>query len=169
MVAQAISAVALALLAASGFSKVLDPDPTRGAMAAANLPASRTVSRTLGSLEIAAGAAGLALGGVWVGLSALLYLGFLSFTLLAVVKGLPIQSCGCFGRDDTPPTWIHVGFNAVAAVVLGVVAVSNDPVAPWSAPVADLTLYLTFTVIGAYAAYLVLAQLPRTMQLTRLR
>ncbi|HSO50378.1 MAG TPA: MauE/DoxX family redox-associated membrane protein [Acidimicrobiia bacterium] len=166
MVAQAISAVALALLAASGLAKLLDPDPTRGAMAAARLPSSRWIARGLGALEIAAAVVGLVLAGVWLAPAATLYAGFFLFTLVAVQQRLPIQSCGCFGRDDTPPTVLHVAFNLVSAGALTYSAVMGLPAVPWDAPPLDVLVYLSFALLGAYLAYLLLAQLPRTLNMT---
>ncbi|MGH8916076.1 MAG: MauE/DoxX family redox-associated membrane protein [Acidimicrobiia bacterium] len=169
MVAQAVSAVALVLLVASGWAKLVDPDPTRGAMKAARLPSSRLVSRVLGLTEIVAAIAGLALGTKWLALAALLYLGFAVFTTAAVRRRLPIQSCGCFGRADTPPTNIHVTFNIVATVALAYLAIATRQVMPWEGPPLELALYLSFSLIGAYLAYLVLSQLPRTLHLTNTR
>jgi uncharacterized membrane protein YphA (DoxX/SURF4 family) len=169
VVAQAVSAVALVLLAASGVSKVFDPDPTRGAMQAARLPSSRLISRSLGIAEIVAGVAGLVLGGPWLAFAALLYLGFFVFTMAAVRKRLPIQSCGCFGREDTPPTVLHVVFNALSSAALGYVALLSEQAVPWTGPSVEVALYLAFSLVGAYLAYLLLEQLPRTLQMTTTR
>ena len=166
VVAQAVSTVALVLLAASGVTKLLDPDPTTGAMTAARLPSSRRVSRGLGLLELAAAGAGLVLAGVWPVVGATLYTGFFLFTLVALHRRLPIQSCGCFGREDTPPTVLHVGFNAISAAALAYLAVLAAPAVPWTGPPAEVALYLAFGLIGAYLSYLVLAQLPRTLHMT---
>ena len=114
MVASAFSTIALLLLAASGVSKAIDPDPTRGALQAAGLPSSAPVARLLGIFEVLAAAAALTMGGWWVAPAALLYLGFTGFTLAAVRHQIPVQSCGCFGREDTPPAVVHVVYNAIA-------------------------------------------------------
>jgi hypothetical protein len=39
------------------------------------------------------------------------------------------------------------------------------PAVPWDAPPLDVLLYLSFALLGAYLAYLLLAQLPRTLNL----
>jgi hypothetical protein len=158
--------VSLVLLAASGVSKVLDPDPTRGAMAAARLPSSRWIARGLGLSEVVAAAVGFAVGGRWLAFAALLYLGFSAFTLIAVSRRLPIQSCGCFGREDTPPTVLHVIFNGFAATALWYLVAVNGLSAPWSGSNTELALFFVFAVVGAYLAYLLLSQLPRTLQKT---
>ncbi|HVR78330.1 MAG TPA: MauE/DoxX family redox-associated membrane protein [Acidimicrobiia bacterium] len=166
VVAQAVSALSLVLLAASGVFKVLDPDPTKGALAAARLPSSRFVARCLGLFEGIAAVVGLAVGGRWLAFAALLYLGFSVFTVVAVSRRLPIQSCGCFGREDTPPTVLHVIFNGFAATALWYLVAVNGLAAPWSGSNTELALFLVFAVLGAYLAYLLLSQLPRTLQMT---
>jgi hypothetical protein len=166
VVAQAVSAVALVLLAASGVSKVLDPDPTRGAMAAARLPSSRWIARGLGVVEVFAAVIGLSIGGSWLALAAALYVGFFLFTLSAMTRRLPIQSCGCFGKADTPPTWLHVVYNGLSTLALGVLVAMNETALPWAASSVEFGLYVAFSLLGAYLAYLVLSQLPRTFRMT---
>lgn len=166
MVAQALSAVALLLLAASGALKIRDPEPTRGALHAAHLPSARWVTRSLGAAEISAASLGLLLGGPWLLPASLLYTGFLLFTLFALGLRLPLQSCGCFGSDDTPPTWAHAVFNGLSAVAMWyLVAVDATPIPRLESP-AHLALFLGFALTGAYLSYLLLSQLPRTLQMT---
>jgi hypothetical protein len=166
VVAPALSTITLILLVGSGISKALRPDPTRGALRAAHLPSSRPVARALGVGEIAAGVVGLLFGALWLAPATLLYLGFLAFTLAAVRRRIPVQSCGCFGAEDTPPTAFHVGFNAVAAGVLALMAVTSQYPVTWSWPRLELALYIGYATIGAYLSYLLLALLPRTFQMT---
>ncbi|MDQ3781878.1 MAG: hypothetical protein M3349_02950 [Actinomycetota bacterium] len=109
-------AVVSALLVASGYAKVANPTPTVGALQAAGLPSGRRLVTNLGVIEVVAGLAGLALGGRLGGLPvAVVYAGLAGFVVVALVRRWPIQSCGCLARIDTPPTWVHVAFNAVAA------------------------------------------------------
>jgi hypothetical protein len=169
VVAPALSTIALILLLVSGASKIFDPNPTTGAMRAARLPASISISRGLGVFELVAGILGLVLGGIWLLPAGLLYVGFLAFTVAALQQRLPIQSCGCFGRQDTPPTVLHVGFNALSAGVLAIMVATAQLPVPWSESPINLALYLAFGGIGAYLAYLVLALLPRTLQMTATR
>jgi uncharacterized membrane protein YphA (DoxX/SURF4 family) len=169
VVAPALSTIALILLLGSGAAKILDPDPTTGAMRTARLPASRVMSRSLGLMEITAGAIGIVAGRTWMLPATLLYLGFLVFTTAALQQRLPIQSCGCFGREDTPPTVFHIGFNALCAGVLTFMAVTGQMPVPWSGSLTGLVLYLAFGVIGAFLAYLLLAHLPRTLHVIRTR
>lgn len=153
--------IAAALLVLSGGSKIVDPAPTRGALAAADLPAGAWTAPTLGVVEIIFAIAAIVYGG-WAAASAgLIYAGFAAFVVYALVRRLPIQSCGCFGRADTAPTWIHVGFNLVSAVAgIGVAFTGSAPVAL----LADQPLmgvpYLAFVGLGVAVVYLLLAELP---------
>lgn len=165
MVAAAFSTIALVLLTASGVSKAIDPDPTRGAMKAAGLPSSMLLARLLGVLEVLAAATAITLGGWWAAPSALLYLGFTWFTWAAVRRRIPVQSCGCFGREDTPPTVVHVVYNSAATIALAVLVVSGGDAVPWSGPLPEVALFLGFGLVGGYLSYLLLAQLPRTLGL----
>ena len=168
MVAQAVATIALGLLGASGIAKLIDPEPTTGAMGAARLPSSNLFSRLLGSTEVVVAVAALAVGG-WLAVAAgaLLYLGFTAFTVTALLRRVPLQSCGCFGREDTPPTAIHVVYNVSSALGLVVLLVMGlDPI-EWGVPGPEMILYLLFAVIGVYASYLMLARLPRLFGLAR--
>lgn len=168
MVAQGITTIALVLLIASGVSKVLDPNPTRGALKAARLPSSRTAVVVLGVLEIVAAVSGMVAGGLWVAPAAALYLGFTFFTFAAVRGQIPVQSCGCFGREDTPPTALHIVYNLSATMAFGYLMITGQPAVPWSDPGIEIALFLGYSLIGAYLSYLVLAQLPRTLSITNL-
>lgn len=163
VVAQAVAAVSLGLLAASGVAKLIDPAPTTGAMKAARLPASRPLSSALGLIETATALAALLIGGLPLLAASLLYFAFAFFTFGAVRKRIPVQSCGCFGREDTPPNVVHVVYNTIASVsLLTVMLLSNSPI-DWSLPIGDLALYLSFTAMGVAASYLVLTSVPRLL------
>lgn len=167
MVAQAVAAIALGLIGMAGVAKLVNPEPTVGVLEAARLPSSQALARALGGIEIAAAMIGLSVGGATVGLGAILYLGFTFFTLGAVLNRVPVQSCGCFGRGDTPPSWLHVVYNAIAASALGWVAATGGSSIPWDSPTIQLAGYLAFAGIGVYASYLFLSVLPRTLALTK--
>lgn len=168
MVAQAVATIALGLLGASGVAKLIDPEPTTGAMAAARLPSSNILSRLLGAVELVAAVTALAVGG-WPALLAAtgLYLAFAVFTFAALVNRIPLQSCGCFGRDDTPPTSIHAAYNVVSAVTIGILVFGPAPPIDWTMGTLELALYLVFASIGVYASYLLMTRLPQLLELTR--
>jgi hypothetical protein len=154
--------IAAALLVLSGGSKIVDPAPTRGALTASGLPGVAWAALLLGVIEIFAALAGIVIGGWAAFLVAAIYLGFAGFVAIALVRRLPIQSCGCFGKVDTPPTWSHIVFNFISAAVAGGIAVGS------SAPIDllfDQSLlglpYLGFVVLGVSVVYLLLAELPQ--------
>ena len=65
--------------------------------------------RILAAVELVLGGAALAVSAWWTAaLVALSFLGFTAFTALALVRRLPIDSCGCLGRLETPPSWRHL-------------------------------------------------------------
>ena len=161
-----------ALLLISGGTKLVDPDPTSGAMRAAGLPASRWVVFALGLWEICAGALAIGVGGP-IGGSALFvtYAAFAGFIAHALRNDLPIQSCGCFGRTDTPPSLAHVGVNLLAAgsgVWLAVTG-GGDLVSTLTSQPLGGVPYIGFVAVGVYALYLLLAELPKTLSLTEVR
>lgn len=158
-----------ALLLVSGGAKLADPGPTSGALRVAGLVSSAGVVYGLAVAEIATGAAALIFGGRWTGwATAILYGAFGGFVILALRRGSPIASCGCFGKADTPPTVIHVFVNA-AGVAGGIWAgLSNSPSLVsvlGGQPMAGVP-YLFFLAAGTYAAYLLLTALPTVLRPT---
>ncbi len=167
MVAQAVATIALGLLGASGVAKLINPEPTTGALDAARLPSSNILSRLLGTVETVVAVAALSVGGSLALLAASgLYLAFAVFTFSALMNRIPLQSCGCFGREDTPPTSIHIVYNVVSAVTIGVLVFGPAPI-DWTAGTLQLALYLVFAAIGVYASYLLMTRLPQLLELTR--
>lgn len=131
--AMAFTLVAGALvLVLSGAVKLNDPTPTSRALRAARLPSSLMAVRALGVLEIAAASAALTTrarpGAVPV---AVLYIGFTGFVFYALAKRLPIASCGCFGKADTPPSALHAVFNSLVAGQ-ALIAIIDDAERPTS-------------------------------------
>lgn len=158
--------VAAALLAVAGAEKLLDPTMTVGALRALRLPSLPLLVRAGSAAELALGVAAIAVGGaaLWWGVAAS-YVLFAVFVTAALRKGTMIGSCGCFGREETPPHWSHVMLNLALAGLAAATAV-RAPGAPLDAladhpgtgvPVvllAGLSLYLL------HAAYV---ELPRTL------
>ena len=167
VVAAAVAAIALGLLGLAGMAKMADPVPTVGALRAARLPSSKPLVRVLGLVEVVVSLVGLILGGPWATGGMVLYAGFVAFTWLALRADQPIQSCGCFGREDTPPSWFHFGFNVASLIALGVVSITGTAVIPTGESIPALTIYLVFVAIGVYLSYLLLSRLPQTMALTQ--
>jgi Methylamine utilisation protein MauE len=125
--------VAAALLALAGGQKLLDPTMTVGALRALRLPSSPNLVRVGSFAELALGTAAIAVGGaaLWW-LVALSYVVFAAFVVAALRAGTMIGSCGCFGREETPPHPSHVAINLVLATVAAAMAV-RSPGAPLDA------------------------------------
>ena len=108
---------AVALLAAAGAAKLWRPGDTAGALRVAGLPAHRNLVRAGAGGELAiAVAAVLAPGPLTGGLVAAAYAGLTLFVATALVRQWPIASCGCFGRPDSRPGFMHLLLDAGATV-----------------------------------------------------
>lgn len=118
-----------ALLVLAGSQKLLDPTMTVGALRALRLPASPLLVRAGSAAELVLGAVAIAVGGpvLWA-LVAASYLAFAAFVAAALRSGTPIGTCGCFGREETPPHPSHVALNvAVAVVAVAAAATTSGP------------------------------------------
>ena len=158
---QALLSVSLAtaaiVLLAAGTSKVLRPASTIGALRAMHLPASAAVVRAIGLTEMAAGLVAV-LADAWVGPAsvATVYAAFVLFVAAALRRGTYLQTCGCFGGLEVPPTRIHLVVDATAVVVPVLATVTR------SAPLVDLLAGeplagIPLLVVIATAAFLVVA------------
>ena len=124
------------LLAIAGVQKLRDPHPLSRALRLAGLPDQTTVVRGLAAIEIATAAAAITVHHRLVPLVvALLYVAFAAFVTFALARGLPIESCGCFGRSDARPSAAHVALDAFAAAIATLVAF--DDVAPVRSLIID--------------------------------
>ena len=157
--------VAAALVGLAGGMKLLSPAATAGALRALRLPSSFALVRLLGAAELVlAIAAAATFARPLLVLLAAAYLAFAAFVVAALGARTPVQSCGCFGRADTPPSVVHVVTNLAAAATLFAAALSDTPGLdtivpdqPWSA--------MPFTLLVAVCTYLcvvVLTVLPLT-------
>ena len=117
------------LLAIAGVQKLRDPHSLSRALRLARLPNDIKLVRTLASIEIATAVGAVAIHQRVVPLVvAALYLSFAVFVTWALARGLPIESCGCFGRADAQPSAAHVALDAFAATIA--VLVAFDDVEP---------------------------------------
>lgn len=115
---------AMLLLMIAGAQKVADAAPTAGALRSAGLPSSDLLVRLLGIAEVAVAVAFLVAGGPWpAAFGAAFYAGFAGFVLLALARDIPIASCGCFGKIDTPPSVAHLVLNLGSVAVLSLAAI----------------------------------------------
>lgn len=124
------------LLAIAGVQKLRDPDSLSRALRLARLPSGANVVRCLAAIEVVAAIGATVVHHRLVPLVvAALYLSFAVFVTSALARGLPIESCGCFGRADARPSAAHVALDAFAATIA--VFVSIDDVEPVRALIAD--------------------------------
>jgi hypothetical protein len=163
-------AVAALVLAVGGAYKLRDPGPTATMLATLGLPGSFGVVRLVGGVEVVAGLATFLAGGpVATGVVAALFLAFALITLRLVRLGDAAASCGCFGRLSSRPSPIHVGVDAIAALVAGAGAVTGTPgfvqLRP-DLPAAGLP-QLLLVAVGTWLVVVTLTVLPDTLAAAR--
>ena len=162
--------VAGGLLALAGGLKVARPAPTVGALRAMHLPSSPHLVRLLGAMEVAIGiGAGSSLWPPMLVLLAATYLAFAAFVVAALGADRPLQSCGCFGRVDTPPSGVHVVLDVLAALVALAAAVTDTPslLATMSDQPADAAPFVVLVVVCVYLCVISLTVLPLTLRSRR--
>ena len=157
------------LLGLAGLGKLRRPAPTATVLRVLGLPGSDLLVRGGAAVEVVIAAGAVAFGDrVFAGLLGASYLGFAAFVLVAMRRQVPLSSCGCFGRTDTPPSAVHVVVDLAFAGVAGAVAVG---------PVGDLSQvldgqpllgvpFLALTAVSVALAYLSLTVLPATLALS---
>jgi len=153
------------LLVAAGLAKMRRPADTAIALRRAGLPVPDWVVRAGAGAEVAAGCWAFTSSRAAALLVAVSYLGFAGFVVLALRRGSPVSSCGCFGRADSPPTVSHVVLNLAAAATAGWAALHAHPgvvTVLRHQPLAGVPLVL-LTGAGAYLAELVMGALPKTL------
>jgi hypothetical protein len=163
-------AIVVCLLAIAGVAKAAQPAATAGALAALHLPHRRWMVRTGGVAEALVACAALATGNATLALLvAASYVAFAVFVAVALSKGTPLSSCGCFGKIDTPPHALHIVLDLLAAgAAVGIAidggAAIGDVLA--EQPMAGVPFAL-LVVIGVAAAALTMTALPRTLAVAR--
>ncbi len=152
------------MLTVAGALKAIDPVMTTGALRRAGIRVPAVAVRVGGAVEVVIGVAAIATGApVPAVLVALSYLLFSGFVLLALRRHIPIGSCGCFGKVDTPPSVVHLVVNAGA--IVAATAVALGPGGGIGAVLADQELlglpFLLLVGIATYSAFLALTLLPQ--------
>jgi hypothetical protein len=163
-----LAAAGLLALAAPG--KLLRPTLTANALRQLGLPGSSALVRLLGIGELGlAAAVWLAPSRPVLALLALAYAGFAGFVAVALRRGTPLSSCGCFSRADTPPTRVHLGVVLAAALVALAAVVTGS--ASLADVVADGPAYgvplLAAVAVIVWLSWAALAVLPRVVVAAR--
>jgi hypothetical protein len=156
--------VAALLLTVAGALKAVDPATTAGALRRAGWPGSPLGVRIGGAVEVVIGVSAIVTGApLPAALVALSYLLFTGFVVYALVRHLPVGSCGCFGKVDTPPSVVHVVVNLGAVVTA--TAVALGPGGGVGEVLADQELlglpFLLLVGTATYSAFLALTVLPQ--------
>lgn len=157
--------VAAFLLVVGGVAKLARPATAAAALRGAGLPGGRRTVRVAGAAEVVVGLAAIVTGSRLAAVAlAVAYLGFTGFVVLAMRRS-GVSSCGCFGRADAPPGWIHVAVDLAAVVAAAAVAF---------APIGSMVVLLdgrplwaaalvTYVGLAVYLSYVALTALPRTL------
>lgn len=135
------------LLVIAGVQKVFDPKPLVRALRSTGLAVPSPAVRILAVGEVTVGVLGVVTGnGIGVAIS---YAAFTGFVIFAKFRGGVLSSCGCFGKADTPPTWLHAGVTAGLAVAS----------VPGRTAALDLALLAAAAAVAA-TSYVAMAVLP---------
>ena len=161
--------MAALLLVIAGAFKLVDPSGSVGALRALGVVVDDTRVRVLAAAEAALGALALAVSNEVIALAvALSYAGFALVIVLALVRELPIDSCGCLGRLETPPGGRHL--LVVAVALFGALGQAADPTATLLERLDDDVahgLLFTFGVLMLTAAAVLLFRVGRRPSMRR--
>lgn len=140
------------LLILTGFAKLRHPGDVETAISALGVPRLRGLGLVIGGFEVVVGLAALLVPSA-LGLQSLMYLAFAVWVFVALRSNVPLASCGCLGKDDTPPSSAHVVLNVIAAGVSSAAAFG-----PGLRVIEGVGVVAQFVVVaaGLLAAYIVL-------------
>lgn len=149
------AAIFSVLLVVTGIAKLRRPSETSKSMAALGLPSHVAFAWLLGLAEVLVGLAVLATGSAVSYLAqGILYLGFTAWVIAAIRTDVPLASCGCLGRDDTPPYWGHVVLDSLGVVVS--LAAALSPRAVPVEPTLESGAALLLVGVGAFLSWLII-------------
>lgn len=159
-------AIASVLLVVAGALKAVRPHDTARALRAMGLPGSETGVRVGGVVELALGTLALVAADALVAvLVAFSYAAFCAFVVIALVRRLPISSCGCFANIETPPSLLHVGV-ATGACIAAVGMVVDPMISPLDVVTEhglESAVFAVLVAVGVLAAFAVLTLVPRRL------
>jgi hypothetical protein len=163
-------AIAAALLVVGGVLKALRPHDTAIAIEKLGVAVPQWLVRGGGAAEAVLGVLALSVAStIAAALVGASYALFFAFVAVALARRLPIASCGCFGRADSPPSLVHLGVN-LGAVVAAVAVATDSGLAPLDLVQRDLlegAAYAVLVVVGVAAAALAVTTLPRLLVAAR--
>lgn len=147
----ALHVAAALLLIVAGVAKMARPVPTTELLVSFGLPEVPAAVVVIGVVESAVGVLALVVGGpLLAAATGVLYLVFLAAAWRALVTGAP--TCGCFGRANSPPSWLHIVGNSGFAAASFVAVAGQTPTQVMSeAPANGIGFVLGAGVIAGLA------------------
>ncbi len=116
---------AAGLLALAGGTKLVRSAATSQALRLSGLPSRSWLVRLLGAAEVLVAVAALLEAPFAAAALAATYAAFTVFVGSALLRGVPLASCGCFAEPDVPPSPLHVIVTSVLAISTGAVAAGS--------------------------------------------
>jgi len=164
--ASAVFLASAVVLGVAGVAKAIKPADTSRALHIAGLPDRPWMVRSGGAAELAVAVFAVALPGALTGaVVACSYASFAVFVAVALRRGWPLSSCGCFGRPDSRPGLAHLVLNLAATA--GACWWAADPPAGGWRIVDDQSwdgiALLVVTLVVAELAYLVWTRPARSL------
>ena len=157
--------VSALLLAVAGAMKAVDPATTSGALRALRLPSSPRLVRAGAGAELVLGVVATTTGApaAWW-LVAGSYLAFAAFVVAALRAGTMVGSCGCLGREDTPPHPVHVVLDVALAACAAVAAVGEiAPLAVITDAPGQGSVVVGLSVLAVALVHAAFVDLPRAL------
>lgn len=125
------AAIFALLLIATGIAKLRSPQDTAVALSKMGFPKLNAIGWGIGAMETVVGTLVLVtMNTVALAIQTLLYVGFTVWIAVALLRKVPIASCGCIGTPDTPPYWGHLLVDSLGAGVSLTAALSGPAVYP---------------------------------------
>jgi len=140
------------LLIITGVAKIVSPHDVEKALGGLGLPRIPYAGAIIGVVEVTVGTAAF-FSSTALLIQGVLYLVFAVWVFVALRLDVPLASCGCLGRDDTPPSWAHLALNLIGAGVT--VAAAVDGPGNWTLGLETISVALVVAV-GVFLAYVVL-------------
>ena len=140
------------LLIITGVAKIVSPHDVERALADLGLPRIPYAGVIIGVVEVTVGTAAL-FSSMALLIQVVLYLAFAVWVFVALRLEVPLDSCGCLGRDDTPPSWAHFALNLIGAGVTVAAAVDGPGNWTWG---HEGIAAVVVVAVGVFLAYVVL-------------
>lgn len=151
------AAIFSVLLIITGVAKIARPHDVERALTSLGLPRVPFAGTMIGLVEVGVGVTAFVFPMALV-LQGIAYLIFAGWILAALRADVPLASCGCLGKDDTPPSWGHLSLNVIGSVV-SLAAAWSDP-APWSLGLEGFAM-VSVVAVGVFLGFVVLTDAAR--------